>query len=118
MIGPSRSESAKPRTSTAGLVGADVNRFLKQERAVEEKQGSLLIGAGLAGAALAALCCATPLLAALLPAVGLGAWLAGANWILLFLLVVGVGVGVSALVLVRRRAQTDACCETETKKRI
>lgn len=116
MIGPSHSESAKPRTSTAGLVGADVNRFLKQERAGAEKQGSLLIGAGLVGAALAALCCATPLLAALLPAVGLGAWLAGANWILLFLLVVGVGV--SALVLFRCRAQIDACFETETKKRI
>lgn len=116
MIGSSHSESAKPRTSAAGLLGAAVNGFLKQERAGTEKQGSLLIGAGLAGAALAALCCATPLLAALLPAVGLGAWLAGANWILLFLLIVGVGVG--ALVLVRRRALTDACCKTETKKRI
>lgn len=114
MIGSSHSESAKPRTSTAGPVGAEVNRFLKQECASTEKQRSLLIGAGLAGAALAALCCATPLLAAVLPAAGLGAWLAGANWIVLFLLVVGVGV--SALVLVRRQARTDACCKTESKK--
>ena len=42
-----------------------------------------LIGAGTAGAILAAICCATPLIAGVLPLAGLGAWLAGAGLVVL-----------------------------------
>jgi mercuric ion transport protein len=38
------------------------------------------IRAGMAGAVLAAICCAVPLLAVGLPFAGLGAWLAGKAW--------------------------------------
>lgn len=102
------------RTNAADAVEADIDPSLKRERTGAEKQGHALIGAGLVGAGLAALCCATPLLAVVLPAVGLGAWLAGADWILLALLFVSVGV--MALGLVRRQARTDACCETQITK--
>lgn len=46
-----------------------------------------LIRTGTMGAIVAAICCATPLLAVLLPMVGLGAWLARADGVLLPLLV-------------------------------
>ncbi|MDE2166317.1 MAG: mercury transport protein [Alphaproteobacteria bacterium] len=69
-----------------------------------------MIGIGLVGVVLAALCCATPVLAVLLPAAGLGAWLAGAYWVLPLLLFVGLGV--IAFGLVRRRVRTDGYCET------
>jgi mercuric ion transport protein len=105
------------RTNAADVVGADIDRSFKPESTGGGKRGRALIGAGLVGAGLAALCCATPLLAVLLPTVGLGAWLAGADWILLVLLFVSVGI--LALGLLRRRARTDACCETQiTKKKI
>ena len=103
------------RTNAADVVEAGVDRSLKPERTGAGNQGRALIGAGLVGAGLAALCCTTPLLVVLLPAVGLGAWLSGADWILLVLLFVSVGV--MALGLVRRRARTDACCETQITKR-
>jgi mercuric ion transport protein len=38
-----------------------------------------LIATGLAGSILAAICCAAPLLAAVLPLAGFGAWMAGAG---------------------------------------
>jgi mercuric ion transport protein len=51
-----------------------------------------LIRAGAAGIIAAAICCATPLLALLLPLTGLGAWLARADLVLLSLLVAGFGL--------------------------
>jgi mercuric ion transport protein len=48
----------------------------------------VLIRAGTAGAIIAAICCATPILAVLLPLAGLGAWLARADLLLPSLLVV------------------------------
>lgn len=72
-----------------------------------------LIGTGAAGAIVTAICCATPLLALLLPLVGLGAWLARADLVLLPLLVASLGlVGWG---LYRRRAKA-ACCEAEIHK--
>lgn len=102
-------DADRVRTNAADANGTGIDRFRKPERRGSGKQGRALIGAGLVGAGLAALCCATPLLAVLLPAVGLGAWLAGVDWILLVLLCVSVGVTVFGLL--RRQARTDACCE-------
>ena len=58
--------------------------------------GRGLIAAGAAGAILAAICCATPLLAVVLGAVGLSVWLAGADYAVLALLLAGfalIGLG-------------------------
>lgn len=49
-----------------------------------------LILAGMAGAVLAVICCAAPLLAVSLPLAGLGAWLAGAGLVVLPLIVAGL----------------------------
>jgi mercuric ion transport protein len=46
-----------------------------------------LIATGAVGAALAALCCMTPLLAVVLGAVGLTAWLAKADYVLIPVLI-------------------------------
>jgi len=55
-----------------------------------------LIATGAVGAILAAICCATPLLALVLGATGLSAWLAGADYVVLAVLLAGmplVGLG-------------------------
>ena len=57
-----------------------------------------LLGVGLGGSALAAVCCFTPALALLLGAVGLSAWLA---YVLLPALVLFLGI--TAYALVRRQ---------------
>jgi mercuric ion transport protein len=64
-----------------------------------------LIGAGTAGAVLAAICCAAPLLAGILPLAGLGAWLAGAGLVVLPLM--GACFGLVAWAIHRRRANAD-----------
>jgi mercuric ion transport protein len=71
-----------------------------------------LVRTGAIGAGVAALCCATPVLAVVLPAFGLGAWLTGADYVLVPLLLAGLGL--VALGLYRRRAAATACCATET----
>ena len=55
-----------------------------------------LIATGAIGAALAAICCATPILAVVLGGIGLSAWLAKADYIVMPVLLLGValvGVG-------------------------
>jgi mercuric ion transport protein len=75
-----------------------------------------LIGLGAGGAVLAAVCCATPVLALLLPALGLGAWLAMSDVIVMPLLLVGLGL--VALGLYRRRvAQRQIKLPEESLKR-
>lgn len=69
-----------------------------------------LIGAGTAGAVLAVICCAAPLLAGVLPLAGLGAWLAGAGLVMLPL--VTACFGLVAWAIHRRRAR-PACSETK-----
>lgn len=67
-----------------------------------------LIRTGAVGAVVAAICCATPVLAVALGALGLSAWAAKADYVLIPVLlgsVVLVGVGLY------RRRRTDACCE-------
>ena len=73
-----------------------------------------LVGTGAAGAVVAAICCTTPVLAVLLPLVGLGAWVARADWILLPLLVASVGL--IGWGLYRRHAKA-ACRGGETRNK-
>ena len=51
-----------------------------------------LITTGAAGAVIAAVCCATPLLAMLLGAVGLTAWLAKSDYVLIPALILCLGL--------------------------
>ena len=60
-----------------------------------------LLGIGLAGSALAAVCCFTPALALLLGAVGLSAWLAWLDYVLLPALILFLAI--TGYALVRRR---------------
>lgn len=70
-----------------------------------------LIRTGAVGATIAAICCATPVLVVLLPALGLGVWLASADDVLFALLFAFLGlVGFG---LYRRRAVALACRGTE-----
>jgi mercuric ion transport protein len=60
-----------------------------------KKEGSL-IATGAIGASVAAICCATPVLAVVLGTIGLGAWLAAADYVLipvLFLCLALLGFG-------------------------
>jgi mercuric ion transport protein len=68
------------------------------------------IRAGLAGAVLAAICCAAPLLAVALPLASLGAWLTGAGLVVLPLTIAGLGLG--AWGAHHRRAKV-ACSNTK-----
>ena len=69
-------------------------------------KGRALICTGAAGSIVAAICCATPLLAVVLPLIGLGAWLARADLIVIPLLFICLGL--VALGLYRRRAAPRA----------
>jgi len=62
-----------------------------------------LLGIGLGGSALAAVCCFTPALVLLLGAIGLSAWLAWLDYVLLPALVLFLAITGHAL-LRRRRA--------------
>lgn len=72
-----------------------------------------LVRTGVAGAIIAAICCATSILAVLVPLVGLGAWLGGAD-IVAFSLLAG-SLGLIAWGLYRRRADA-ASSENENRK--
>lgn len=74
-----------------------------------------LIRTGIVGATVAAVCCATPVLVVLLPVLGLGAWLSGADLVILPLLVASVGL--IAWGIYRRRARA-ACCEPESHEEV
>ena len=65
-----------------------------------------LIATGVVGGALAAICCATPLLAVIFGALGLTAWLAKADYVLIPALIICLGlIGVG---LYRRHLRQDA----------
>ena len=63
-----------------------------------------LIATGVAGAIVAALCCAMPFLAVLFGAAGLTAWFANAGYLVLPALLIGLGLLAFAFTL-KRRAQ-------------
>ncbi len=72
-----------------------------------------LITTGAIGAALAAICCATPLLAVMLGGIGLSAWLPKADYIVMPVLLVGVAL--VGLGLYRRHVATT-CRDTRVKE--
>lgn len=75
--------------------------------------GRWLIATGGIGAALAAICCATPLLAVVLGSIGLTAWLAKADYVVLPVLFLGVAaVGIGPY----RRQRVAACCDPADKE--
>ena len=68
-----------------------------------------LITTGAIGAALAAICCATPILAVVLGGIGLSAWLAKADYIVMPVLLLGIAL--VGLGLYRRHIGTT-CSDT------
>ena len=66
-----------------------------------------LLKTGIAGSVVAALCCATPILAILLGALGLSALAGWLDYVLMPALVVFAGITLYAL---RRRQAQAACC--------
>ena len=72
-----------------------------------------LITTGAIGAILAAICCATPLLAVVLGGIGLTAWLAKAEYVVMPVLLVGVAL--VGLGLYRRHVATT-CRDTNAKE--
>jgi mercuric ion transport protein len=69
-----------------------------------------LMATGGVAAVLAAICCATPILAVILGGIGLAAWIAIADYVVLPVLVLGVAL--VAIGLYRRRV--NATCVTTT----
>ncbi len=74
----------------------------------------VLFRTGIAGALVAAICCATPALVVLAPLAGLGAWLASADWVLFPQLAASLGLIGWGL---HRRQTKAACCEVEVTRR-
>ncbi len=72
-----------------------------------------LLGIGIAGTVIAALCCFTPVLVVLLGVVGLSAWVGGLDYVLFPALAVFIGITVYALV---RRAKNPATSAKATDK--
>lgn len=72
-----------------------------------------LVRAGIAGAILAAICCAAPLLAVSLPLAGLGSWLAGAGLVVFLPMVVGLGLVAWGI---HHRRERAANCATKIHK--
>ena len=66
-----------------------------------------LLKTGLIGTVVAAVCCFTPALVVLLGAVGLSAWLAWLDYVLLPLLMLFVGITVFALMRIRRQPPAE-----------
>ena len=73
-----------------------------------------LIATGGFAAALAAICCATPILAILLGGIGLTAWIAKADYVILPVLVLGVAL--VALGLYRRHVSATCAAATTTPR--
>ena len=73
-----------------------------------------LITTGAVAAALAAICCATPRLAVVLGSIGLTAWLAKADYVLIPVLLLGVALVVLGLY---RRHVAATCRDMPAKER-
>jgi mercuric ion transport protein len=73
-----------------------------------------LITTGAIGAALAAICCAPPILAVVLGGIGLSAWLAEADYIVMPVLLLGIAL--VGLGLYRRYIATT-CSDISAKER-
>lgn len=75
-------------------------------------QNTTLLRTGIVGSVIAMVCCATPILVILFGALGLSAWVAKLDYVLLPALAACLGLVGFALY---RRRQAAACCEPETK---
>jgi mercuric ion transport protein len=80
--------------------------ILRHPRADPSLNDRSLIATGAVGAALAAICCATPLLAVVLGGIGLTAWLAKADYVVLAVLVLALAL--MGLGLYRRSTKARA----------
>lgn len=74
-----------------------------------------LLTTGTVGSVIAAICCATPILAITLGALGLTAWLSKADYVLIPALLIFLGL--VGLGLYRRRVEAQACCDPAASKR-
>ena len=72
---------------------------------------STLLGVGVTGTVVGAICCATPVLVVLLGALGLSAWAVKLDYVLLPIIASSLGLIIFALY---RRRQTAACGATDT----
>jgi mercuric ion transport protein len=66
-----------------------------------------ILRTGIIGSVIAAICCFTPALVLLLGAVGLSAWLAWLDYVLLPALVLFLGIAIYGLVLKQRRRKDN-----------
>jgi mercuric ion transport protein len=73
-----------------------------------------LLCTGAAGSVIAAICCFTPALVLLLGAVGLSAWLAWLDYVLLPALILFLGITIYALIRIQR-AKTRQTRPTEAR---
>jgi mercuric ion transport protein len=72
-----------------------------------------LLGLGMGGTIIAAICCFTPALVILLGAVGLSAWLGWLDYVLLPALIIFLGItAVAAIRLVRKSSSGENIKET------
>ncbi len=71
-----------------------------------------ILKTGISGSLIAAICCATPVLVIALGAVGLSAWLAWIDYVLLPALAIFLGLTGYGL---WRRQRAAACCANETQ---
>jgi mercuric ion transport protein len=81
-------------------------------------RGGKLFGVGVGGTVLAAVCCATPALAILLGALGLSAWLAWSDYVVIPALLVFLAVAVFGLIRWRQSGLAGGCdIPTSTAKK-
>jgi len=73
---------------------------------------STILGTGITGSVIAAICCFTPVLVILLGAVGLSAWLGRLDYVLFPALALFLGITAYGL---WRRQQAAACCNPPTQ---
>lgn len=74
-----------------------------------------ILGVGISGSIIAAICCFTPVLVIGLGAVGLSAWLGWLDYVLLLALAVFLALTAYGLWLRQRSREVD-CCETANAK--
>ena len=72
-----------------------------------------LIRTGIAGTAIAMLCCLTPVLTLLFGVIGLAAWLAWADYVLLPALLMFMAIAAFDFYRARRSKAEAACCDAE-----
>ncbi|MEO8137364.1 MAG: mercury resistance system transport protein MerF [Betaproteobacteria bacterium] len=77
-------------------------------------KNSTLLGLGIGGSIVAALCCFTPVLFVLLGVVGLGALTGYLDYVLLPALVLFVAITLYAL---KRRRETRTCCTVSNEEK-